>query len=116
MTWEAIPVVTKKESESEEDIISEEPSGGMEIPLYLQGNYASVAWGDTTLAKSGCGPTCLAMVMSYLTGDTSNPAGYDCMVWNYIPCTNPEAHGNFFQQRQRIMEWDTGVSTIRPVS
>ena len=69
----------EEESESEEDIISEEPSGGMEIPLYLQGNYASVAWGDTTLAKSGCGPTCLAMVMSYLTGDTITPP--DMIAW-----------------------------------
>ncbi len=65
--------MTKRESESEENIISEEPSGGMEIPLYLQGNYASVAWGDTTLAKVRMWAYLSAMVMSYLTGDTITP-------------------------------------------
>lgn len=52
----------------------------MEIPLYLQGNYASVAWGGTNLAKSGCGPTSLAMVMSYLTGETITPP--DMIAWS----------------------------------
>lgn len=51
----------------------------MEIPLYLQGNYASVAWGNTNLSKSGCGPTCLAMVMTYLTGETVTPP--DMIAW-----------------------------------
>ena len=70
----------ENESYADEDVGSEEPSGGMDIPLYLQGNYASAAWGDTNLAKSGCGPTCLAMVMSYLTGETVIPP--DMIAWS----------------------------------
>lgn len=70
----------ENESYAYEDVGSEEPSGGMDIPLYLQGNYASAAWGDTNLAKSGCGPTCLAMVMSYLTGETVIPP--DMIAWS----------------------------------
>ena len=70
----------ESDADEDEEVVSEEPVGGMEILLYLQGNYASVAWGDTNLAKSGCGPTSLAMVMTYL---------------NYIPCTNRKHMGIF---------------------
>lgn len=71
----------KEESmEDDENRLSEEPEGGMEIPLYLQGNYASVQWGDTNLGKSGCGPTCIAMVMTYLTGETVTPP--DVIAWS----------------------------------
>lgn len=66
--------------EDDENRLSEEPEGGMEIPLYLQANYTSVPWGDTNLGKSGCGPTCLAMVMTYLTGETVTPP--DMIAWS----------------------------------
>ena len=51
----------------------EEREGGMEIPVYYQANYAATAWGDSNIAVSGCGPTSLAMIMSYFTGDTITP-------------------------------------------
>lgn len=66
--------------EDGENGLSEEPEGGMDIPLYLQANYTSVPWGDTNLGKSGCGPTCLAMVMTYLTGETVTPP--DVIAWS----------------------------------
>ena len=38
------------------------------IPLYFQDDYPDVPYGEGTVATSGCGITCLAMVASYLTG------------------------------------------------
>lgn len=41
----------------------------MDVPLEFQtGNYTK--YGSSTISKSGCGPTCLAMVLSYLKGTT----------------------------------------------
>lgn len=85
----------ERESDADGEVTSEEPSGGMEIPLYLQGNYASVAWGDTNLAKSGCGPTSLAMVMTYLTGETVTPP--DMIAWSGTAYLTPTGSSwNFF--------------------
>lgn len=41
-----------------------------EIPLYLQwdNRWENTAYGDGTIGKDGCGPTCVAMVASGLTG------------------------------------------------
>lgn len=56
------------------------PEGGLAIPLYLQ---TDPAWGSlaypyssgrsSTIAASACGPTCFAMVASYLTSSTITP-------------------------------------------
>ena len=40
----------------------------MKIPMYYQTDYNDVAYGSGSIATVGCGPTCLAMVASYLTG------------------------------------------------
>ena len=56
-----------------EENADEEREGGMEIPVYYQANYGATAWGDSNIATSGCGPTSLAMIMSYFTGDTITP-------------------------------------------
>lgn len=46
-----------------------------EVPLYLQydAEWANVAYGNGTMKKNGCCPTCLAMVFSYLRGETIYP-------------------------------------------
>lgn len=43
------------------------------IPLYFQWDqtWGYTAYGSETVATGGCGPTCLAMVATYLTGDGS---------------------------------------------
>lgn len=56
------------------------PVGGLAIPLYLQ---TDPAWGSlsypyasgraSTISASACGPTCFAMVASYLTSSTITP-------------------------------------------
>ena len=46
---------------------------------YYQGDYASVPYGSSNLAKSGCGPTSFAMIASTLTGKTITPA--DAIAW-----------------------------------
>lgn len=47
----------------------------MDIPLYYQhtGAWAKKSYGKATIAKSGCAPTCIAMVFSYLTGNDVYP-------------------------------------------
>ena len=51
------------------------PEIGMQIPLYYQyqSPWGKVKFGDGNIASSGCSITCLAMVMSYLTGDSVTP-------------------------------------------
>ena len=55
------------------------PANGMQIPHYLQTDYKNIPYGDDSIAGSGCGPTCFAMVASYLTGTTITPA--DAVAW-----------------------------------
>lgn len=40
---------------------------GMEIPLYHQNDYPDSPFGSSTVAESGCGPTSMAMITSYMT-------------------------------------------------
>lgn len=49
---------------------------GMNIPLYLQYKepWGSMAYGSSTISKSGCSPTCIAMVVSYLKNTVITPA------------------------------------------
>ncbi len=62
------------------------PEGGMPIPLYLQGDYTQTVCyidGEAKSVKtSGCGAASMSMVISYLTGNTSqNP--YTLFKWAY---------------------------------
>lgn len=43
------------------------------MPLYDQTDYAHVKYSTGTIASSGCGITCLAMVASYFTGEEWTP-------------------------------------------
>lgn len=54
------------------------PADGMAIPMYYQSQYQT-AYGDGTIATSGCGPTALAMVISYRTGEQVTPE--DIVSW-----------------------------------
>ena len=50
-------------------------ANGMNIPLYKQGGgqpWSSMPYGNGTIASSGCAPTSLAMVISYLTGSNGD--------------------------------------------
>lgn len=66
------------------------PEKGMKIPLFLQhdkrwGNYP---YGNGTLATSACGPTCMAMIISYLTEQTVSPltvANWSMANGHYVP-------------------------------
>ena len=41
---------------------------------YYQGDYSNVSYGyGTSIASAGCGPTSMAMVLTYLTGETVSP-------------------------------------------
>ena len=52
------------------------PSG--DFVYYDQGAY-NYPYGDDTIAYSGCGPTCFAMIASTLTGRTITPI--DAVSW-----------------------------------
>ncbi len=43
------------------------------VPLYFQTDYPDVPFGNGTIATSGCGVTCLAMVATYLTDHEYTP-------------------------------------------
>lgn len=45
-------------------------AAGYEFPHYYQRDWSG-AYGTSTIASSGCGPTSLAMILAGLTGDTS---------------------------------------------
>lgn len=57
-------------------------ANGMEIVHFLQydSKWGGVSYGSSTIAKAGCGPTCLAMVTSYLTGNAVSPV--DVAKWS----------------------------------
>ena len=55
------------------------PANGMQIPHYLQTDYGNIPYGGGSIASSGCGPTSLAMIASYLTDTTITPA--DAVAW-----------------------------------
>lgn len=53
----------------------------MDVPLYLQykGSWSGVRYGDGTIKRTGCAPTCLAMVLSYLRQEQILPS--DVAAW-----------------------------------
>ena len=56
--------------------------GGMHIPLYLQhGNqpWSDTRFGNGTVAQKGCGPTSMAMILTYMTDETITPS--DLIAW-----------------------------------
>ena len=71
---------------------------------YYQGDYRNVSYGfGTTIANAGCGPTSMAMVLTYLTGETVDPptaASYSLKhgyrwegqgtAWEYFPAIAKE--------------------------
>lgn len=65
MIVNSINVVDRPEVSVEETI--------NEMPLYDQTDYGNVQYGKGTIASSGCGITCLAMVASYYTGEEWTP-------------------------------------------
>ena len=62
------------------------PEAGMDIPLYLQGDYPQTICYIDGVAKSvktsGCGAACVSMVIAYLTGNTSQTP-YTLFKWAY---------------------------------
>lgn len=44
-----------------------------EVPQFYQEDYPDVRYGESTVAKCGCGVTCVAMVASYLTDHEYRP-------------------------------------------
>ncbi len=71
-----------------EDLVAADPNR-MGIPLYLQyqSPWGNIPYGGGTIATSGCGPTCLAMVTSYLTESEVYPSDIAAWAGNtyYVP-------------------------------
>lgn len=52
------------------------PEAGMKIPHYLQGGgttWANHPYGSGVMSQTACGPTCMAMIISYLKNQTILP-------------------------------------------
>lgn len=63
-------------TETFDEIIYVDSPNKMGIPLYYQyaSPWGSKKYGNGTIAKNGCAPTCIAMVFSYLRGYEITPA------------------------------------------
>ena len=68
-------------NQSANEVLKSVPVSGGEFVNYYQTNYSNPYGTDGgTIATSGCGPTAMAMVLTYLTGDEITPvetAEYD---------------------------------------
>ena len=56
--------------------------GGMNIPHYTQTDYKNVAYGNGTIASSGCALVCMAMVTSYLKDMECTPVDILALIGN----------------------------------
>lgn len=45
----------------------------MNVPVFYQTDYRNVPYGTGTISSCGCAPTCIAMILSYLTGSSITP-------------------------------------------
>jgi hypothetical protein len=60
---------------------------GLAIPHYFQNDFRNVKYGSGTLPSTGCAPTCISMVASYLSGSDVTPADVVRKIGNayYVP-------------------------------
>ena len=74
---EEVPVETEAVfAEDEEEVVEEteeELPEYLKVPLYFQTDYPDELYGSGTVATSGCSITSLAMVATYMTGNTYLP-------------------------------------------
>ncbi len=54
-------------------------SSTMSVPAYYQTDYPNVRYGTGSISACGCAPTCIAMVLSYMTGTNLTPV--DIVRW-----------------------------------
>lgn len=83
MVEETIPEELPGEEAPEDEGVVEEPAAEEEachkvsshpdMPLYFQTDYPDDLFADSTIAKSGCSITALAMVATYMTGHDYRP-------------------------------------------
>lgn len=61
--------VIRKEKPFDGKLTKEEVSGGIPRLMQWDGRWGNTVYGDSDIALSGCGPTCVSMVAAGLTGD-----------------------------------------------
>lgn len=67
------------------------------VPRYFQTDYPNVRYGRGTVASSGCGITCLAMVASYMTGH------------EYLPDELADYFGGYGQNNMQKIEYGSDM-------
>lgn len=84
----------------------EYPQNGMNIPLYLQYDpaWGGIPYGGGTISSSACGPTCMAMVISYLSGSTVTPASVASWAGNTFYVQDEGTSWDFYPAVAR--EWN----------
>ncbi|MBA4688627.1 MAG: C39 family peptidase [Candidatus Galacturonibacter soehngenii] len=77
---------------------SELVDGEMNIPLYLQGDsrWGKKSYGTSTISKAGCAPTAIAMVLSYLRGESITPDDVVNFTGNRYYVTNQGSSWSIF--------------------
>lgn len=53
--------------------VAEEPEVIDEVPLYIQNDYPDIPYSQGSVATSGCGITCMAMVATYMLDEVHMP-------------------------------------------
>lgn len=76
--------------------LQEYPAGNAYLPYYNQADkrWGHMAYGSSNIAKSGCGPTSLAMVVAGLTDHNVNPL--DVANWSYRNGHRAEGSGSYW--------------------
>lgn len=69
------------------------------VPLYLQYDptWGGISYGNGTIRKNGCCPTCLAMVFSYMRGETIYPSGIVAWAGNRYYVNGSGTSWNIFE-------------------
>ena len=110
------PAQEESTDEEEEEEEEEKTENIMDIPEMFQNDGVNVTFPshpDSWFPGTGCGPACIAMVMSYLTGE--DVSFQDVASW----CDKPEFAGRYFNGRgsngpifaASAEHWDVGEVT-----
>lgn len=69
---------------------------GMNIPIYHQEDYPESPYGSSNVAASGCGPTSMAMITTFMTGNVVTPDIIASLYSQYYVNGKGSSHQLFF--------------------
>lgn len=94
-----------------------------EVPLYDQGDYSGIRYSAGTIATSGCGPTALAMVISYYLGRDVYPPELATLITNRGEVSSSQCSGTCWSAminvpkvyglNSKYVSWDEAKEHLR---